>query len=605
MSTNAPQESSGQAPAPGQSAGEISTGRKGRPRRLARTIAIVLLTGLILGAVSIGGAEYYTSRPDFCGTCHIMDPYYESWSNDKHGAKLDVWCVECHYAPGEQHTIGAKFKGLSQLASYFSGRYGAGRPRAHVDDASCMRSKCHGDGAHIEKSILIGDPRLEKRIVSGHETEVQRSPTVRFVHAKHLDADVRMKETLDALAGLSTRLKERLSPEGLAEVEAASRSIRSAARREADMRAILDRLEAPHLADDALEFMRLEHTRLRLAQLEGLNCSACHSYDATSKNHFAVDQQTCFVCHFTNQTFNRDTGECLRCHEPPMRQIAVHSLPAQAAKVGGVPQTAPATAALMDHMDIVNRGIDCASCHLDVIQGEATVTARECTHCHDQKRFLEEFEHRDTKLVEEYHRVHVARQRARCADCHRSIEHKLIDPTHIGTSDEFLTPVLNDCQHCHPSHHREQVHLLMGTGGEGTHAAMPNAMFGSRLNCRACHTQAGSDFKGEPLVQATQATCIACHGEDYGKLFDQWVSEIQSSLAEADVTMARVDARIKELRETGQVVSPEVTHRVDQARANLSFVKSGNGIHNKNYALQLLDTSVRDLDTVMATLSPQ
>lgn len=575
------------------------------PRRIARTVGIVLLSGLILGAVSIGGAEYYTSRPDFCGTCHIMDPYYESWSQDKHGAKLDVWCVECHYAPGEQHTIKAKFKGLSQLASYFSGRYGAGRPRAHVDDASCMRSKCHGDGEHLDKMLLIGEPRKEKRLVSGHETEITRSPTVRFVHSKHIGEDARLKEIEKEIAQVASRLREKLSPEDYAKVEAASRSVKPAVERETEIRSLLDQLGAPHLADDATLLMRQEHTRLRLSQLEGLNCSACHTYDATSKNHFAVDQQTCFVCHFTNQSFNRDTGECLKCHEPPTRKIAVHSMPPQESRLAGMPDTAPATAALMDHMDIVNRGIDCASCHMDVIQGAATVTARECTHCHDQQRFLVDFDRRNTEIVAEYHRVHVANQRARCSDCHRSVQHKLIDAMHVGTSQDFLAPVINDCQHCHPSHHREQVQLLMGTGGEGAAVDMPNAMFGSRLNCRACHTQSGSDFKGDPLVQATQATCVACHGEDYRKLFDQWVNEIDSSVKEVEASLARVETRIKELREAGQTISPEVEHRVGQARSNLHFVKSGNGIHNKNYALQLLDISLRDLDASMAALSPQ
>lgn len=581
------------------------TGTAIRPRRLARTVGIVLLSVLILGAVSIGGAEYYTSRPDFCGTCHVMDPYYESWSHDKHGAKLDVWCVECHYAPGEQHTIKAKFKGLSQLASYFSGRYGAGRPRAQVDDASCMRSKCHGDGEHLDKMLLIGEPRKEIRLVSGHETEITRSPTVRFVHSKHLGDEKRLSELESEIVQIATRLKEHLSPEGFAKLEATCRAVTPAVQREAEIRSLMKQLGSSDHTDDALMLMRQEHMRVRLTQLEGLNCSACHTYDATSRNHFAVDHQSCFVCHFTNQTFNRDTGECLRCHEPPTRKIAVHSMPPNSLQTGTTPETAPATAALMDHMDIVNRGIDCASCHMDVIQGEATVSARECTHCHDQQRYLADFEKRDTHIVEEYHRVHVANQRARCADCHRSIRHKLIDPTHVGTSEGFLAPVINDCQHCHPAHHREQVQLLMGTGGDGVAVDMPNAMFGSRLNCRACHTHAGSDFKGDPLVQATQATCVACHGEDYRKLFDQWVNEIDSSVKEVDASLSRVDARIKELQDAGQTVSPEVTHRVNQARSNLHFVKSGNGIHNKNYALQLLDISLRDLDSAMAALSPQ
>lgn len=535
-----------------------------------------------------------------------MDPYYESWSHDLHGAKIDVWCVECHYAPGEQHTIKAKFKGLSQLASYFSGRYGAGRPRAHVDDASCMRSSCHGDGTHMDKVFLIGEPTSEKRIVSGHETEIQRSPTVRFVHGKHLLNDKKRDEIAEKITECETRLRSRMTPEALEDVQSAAKSVKPSAVRLAKLKEAVNRHGVSEALADAEELMRLEHLRLRLAQLDGLNCSACHTYDATGTHHFSVDRQSCFVCHFTNQEFNRGTGECLKCHEPPTRKIAVHS--PTLATVGRVSDTSepPVPApALMDHLDIVNRGIDCVSCHADVIGGDTVVTKRDCIHCHDQERYLEEFDGRTTAEVEKYHRVHVAGQRAKCFDCHRAIEHKLVDALHVGSSGDFLQPVINDCQHCHPRHHSEQVEMLMGTGASGIAHAMPNAMFGSRLNCRACHAQAGSDFKGDPLLKATEATCIACHGEDYERLFDQWVSELSSSVKEVEDSLTRVNRRIEEMKSEGLTISPRINETVERVRLNLNFVKAGNGIHNKNYAVQLLDISIRDLDTAMAELSPQ
>jgi hypothetical protein len=39
------------------------------------------------------------------------------------------------------------------------------------------------------------------------------------------------------------------------------------------------------------------------------------------------------------------------------------------------------------------------------------------------------------------------------------------------------------------------------------------------------------------------------------------------------------------------------------ARRNILFVKAGNGIHNKNYALRLLDLSIRDLDDALGILT--
>ncbi len=565
-----------------------------KPRRVFRKIAISALVLMVFGALGLGGAEYYTARPDFCGTCHVMDPYYISWSNDKHGPELYVKCIDCHYAPGEKYTIMAKFKGLSQVASYFSGRYGAARPRAHVANASCLVSGCHGDGAFRDKKLLIGEAHTEQRLVNDVMIDVERTPTVTFMHSKHLDPSDRLADVEAQIAAVSRRLKDRLPPTDFDDVLRTAKSIETADARLTSMAMLLSKKNAKDCTADATELMSLEHMRIRLTQLNELNCTACHTYDATSNNHFAVSLSSCYTCHFTNQEFNRDTGRCLNCHEAPTRQFIVH----------GTPSTTPgSSAAMMDHREIIERGIDCASCHFDVIQGDTLVSARDCERCHDQNVYLKEFENRNTDTVERYHRVHVAGQRAHCLDCHRVVRHELIEPAATTASADFLRPVLNDCQHCHPKHHESQVEMLMGVGGSGPLHPMPNAMFGSRLNCRGCHSQAGSDFKGDPLITATKATCIACHSSDYDQLFDQWMSEIASYQKEAEAGLARADAKLSEWRSAGREVPEEMISLVEQARENLRFVNSANGVHNKNYAIQLLDLSIRDLDRVVMRLS--
>ena len=47
-------------------------------RRLAVTFGVLV----VVAGAGLGGAEYYTSRPQFCGTCHVMEPYYVSLSRD-------------------------------------------------------------------------------------------------------------------------------------------------------------------------------------------------------------------------------------------------------------------------------------------------------------------------------------------------------------------------------------------------------------------------------------------------------------------------------------------------------------------------------------------
>lgn len=573
---------------------------RGKWRARLRVAGLFMLVFIVMGAVGVGGAEYYTGTPNFCGTCHVMDPYYESWSADIHGRRLDVRCVDCHYAPGERHTFMAKFKGLSQAVSYFSGRSGGSRPRAHVSDDSCLTSKCHGDGGFRETKLEIGERRTEIREVAGQEVEIERKPTVVYQHSVHLDVEKKLDANQQAIDAIVDRLKHGLPKGGFERVEAASQSVESAAVRQSAMLAVVAELDASSYEKDAIELMRLEHMRVRLDQLSGITCAACHNYNEAGDSHFKVNQTSCFTCHFTNQGFNQDTGECLKCHEPPSRLIAVHGA---AEPIVGMATTANSSTGMMDHRDIIRRGIDCASCHLDVVQGDSTVSVRECRHCHDQDRFTKDFEHRTTKTVEEYHRAHVAAQSAQCGDCHRAIVHRLVDPVMVASSAAFLEPVVNDCQHCHPDHHREQVELLKGTGGEGVDVPMPNAMFGSRMNCRGCHTKSGEDFKGDPLVKATESTCIACHSEDYGDLFHQWINEIKAYTDETEATLTRVEARMAELTTAGKSLPRSIDDAVSEAKFNLHLVKTGNGVHNKHYAMQLLDLSLRGLDQAMVQMS--
>jgi len=45
-----------------------------------RTVVIAVLLGVVvLGGVGAVGFWQYHEQPQFCGTCHIMYPYVESW----------------------------------------------------------------------------------------------------------------------------------------------------------------------------------------------------------------------------------------------------------------------------------------------------------------------------------------------------------------------------------------------------------------------------------------------------------------------------------------------------------------------------------------------
>jgi predicted CXXCH cytochrome family protein len=120
-----------------------ATGGKLTPRGV-RIASLSAATILGLGLVALVFAVQVSSTPTFCGSCHIMKPYYESWKGSQHSKFA---CVECHIPPGITSEIRKKYEAISMVARYFTGTYGT-NPWAEVDDAACLR--CH------ERRLLEG-----------------------------------------------------------------------------------------------------------------------------------------------------------------------------------------------------------------------------------------------------------------------------------------------------------------------------------------------------------------------------------------------------------------------------------------------------------------
>lgn len=114
--------------------------------------------------MALAGLWHVSASPRFCASCHIMEPYVAGWKVSPHRG---VACVECHYPPGFRDTLRVKIQAVTQVAKWATGTYSS-KPFAEVEDASCLRSGCHGGGA------------LEAR------GPVSFSRGVRFEHTRHL-----------------------------------------------------------------------------------------------------------------------------------------------------------------------------------------------------------------------------------------------------------------------------------------------------------------------------------------------------------------------------------------------------------------------------------
>jgi predicted CXXCH cytochrome family protein len=121
--------------------------RVGGKRLSPRTVRIATFAaGLVIafGLVAMLVAIQVSSTPTFCGSCHIMKPYYESWKHSQHS---NIACVECHIPPGITAEFRKKYEALAMVAKYFTGTYST-NPWVEVEDAACLR--CH------ERRLLEG-----------------------------------------------------------------------------------------------------------------------------------------------------------------------------------------------------------------------------------------------------------------------------------------------------------------------------------------------------------------------------------------------------------------------------------------------------------------
>lgn len=144
--------------------------REGRFLRIGLTLwGWVLMIGVVLMGGMAGFAEY-SMQPDFCRSCHIMEPYYEAWHQSSHKG---VACPLCHFEPGAGNAIYGKFQASSQAVKYITHTYGS-KPYAEIRDASCMREECHS------KRLLEGKVNWTVPTEGGHTV------TIHFDHTPHL-----------------------------------------------------------------------------------------------------------------------------------------------------------------------------------------------------------------------------------------------------------------------------------------------------------------------------------------------------------------------------------------------------------------------------------
>jgi len=187
------------------------------------------------------------------------------------------------------------------------------------------------------------------------------------------------------------------------------------------------------------------------------------------------------------------------------------------------------------------------------------------------------------------HRVHVTDHKVECSLCHNPIEHSIPE-------ESSLAPLY--CGSCHEDKHKGILDMFRGTGAKEV-SPLPSPMYKAQVGCNGCHIVPdpadgmGAAFSGMSMI-AVQAACQICHLPGYADRIDQWDREIAAALQKAQRALQAADSGL----DATSYADPDIRRAMENARYNILFVRSSAPIHNRDYAVQILEKTVRDLSSL-------
>jgi hypothetical protein len=278
------------------------------------------------------------------------------------------------------------------------------------------------------------------------------------------------------------------------------------------------------------------------------------------------------------------------------------------------------------HQVLKDANVSCGSCHYDVIQasgrakyeayfkngvlnttlvmGAGDIKKGNCFACHDQIKALKEVENK--KLM---HEKHVTVKNARCFDCHQVIRHKksVVDQAVAAKSGVKKTEVqkpmserfiTDSCLACHPGPHQLQRQLAEGLKRKDV-PETPGFHFKARATCLACHLERQFTKKGTPVLMASAKTCAGCH-PGRQKLLKDWKTDLENGIKDTlEVKKEALDALSAAKAKLAKPKLTEARNMLKKGQKNLEMVQFGNGVHNKKYALYLLDAAMTRFEDVL------
>ena len=292
-----------------------------------------------------------------------------------------------------------------------------------------------------------------------------------------------------------------------------------------------------------------------------LRCTSCHARG--EDEHFKVDENVCYTCHFKGVERGHSATGCSVCHGSP-KKIIEHS------------------GFQFNHEAYLKIGVDCSQCHIDVVSGNAEVDKKKCYQCHVER--LEEFSN-----IDKIHSVHIADEGVDCEECHNAIHHGRI---------RMISSLEANCENCHQLKHTLQREIYIGGEGKGV-TSTPSRMFAAQVSCEGCHLDLNNDGKSD--LDEKRKSCVKCHEKGYDVMLDKWISSLDEAVNKLQPDLEYAKQLVLSAKKQGRNVKAEGNY-LNDAEFNFRLVKEGRGAHNLDYAVKLLENVAQNIEGISERL---
>ncbi|MFH1487419.1 MAG: hypothetical protein ABII06_00795, partial [Pseudomonadota bacterium] len=106
------------------------------------------------------------------------------------------------------------------------------------------------------------------------------------------------------------------------------------------------------------------------------------------------------------------------------------------------------------------------------------------------------------------------------------------------------------------------------------------------------HIEKTINDKGEKILKASEKACTACH-KGRENLLKDWKTDLDRGLKETlNIEKEALDALSKAESRLSEAKLGEARKMLKEGRETFNMVRYGNGVHNKKYAMLLLNAAM-------------